>query len=207
MRRELCLCDSIPALTIMTKVIVVISHREILVPTNTGRLAAQALTNSAILIHGANNANISNDIGATACDLTPHLRPGRQALLLYPGDDAELLSPELVQHYGGQVDLVVPDGNWRKTSKMRRRIPGMVDLPTVRLAPGAPSAYRVRKETKSEGLATIEAIARALGVIEGHSQGQAQGEGSATPAIQHALEDLMRIMVERTMASRSGIAF
>lgn len=203
MRRELCLCESIPALTIMTKVIVVISHREILVPTNTGRLAAQALTNSAILIHGANST------GATACDLTPHLRPGRQALLLYPGDDAELLTPGLVQRYGGQVDLVVPDGNWRKTSKMRRRIPGMVDLPTVRLAPGAPSAYRVRKETKSEGLATIEAIARALGVIEGHGQGQSQGhgEGSATPAIQHALEDLMRIMVERTMASRSGIAF
>lgn len=193
----------------MTKVIVVISHREILVPTNTGRLAAQALTNSAILIHGANSANISNDIGATACDLTPHLRPGRQALLLYPGDDADLLTPELVQRYGGQVDLVVPDGNWRKTSKMRRRIPGMVDLPTVRLAPGAPSAYRVRKETKSEGLATIEAIARALGVIEGHGQGQSQGqgEGSGAPTIQLALEDLMRIMVERTMASRSGIAF
>jgi len=203
MRWELCLCDSIPALTIMTKVIVVISHREILVPTNTGRLAAQALTNSAILIHGANSANISNDIGATACDLTPHLRPGRQALLLYPGDDAELLTPELVQRYGGQVDLVVPDGNWRKTSKMRRRIPGMVDLPTVRLAPGAPSAYRVRKETKSEGLATIEAIARALGVIEGAGE----STGSGGPAIQHALEDLMRIMVERTMASRSGIAF
>ena len=203
MRRELCLCDSIPALTIMTKVIVVISHREILVPTNTGRLAAQALTNSAILIHGANSANISNDIGATACDLTPHLRPGRQALLLYPGDDADLLTPELVQRYGGQVDLVVPDGNWRKTSKMRRRIPGMVDLPTVRLAPGAPSAYRVRKETKSEGLATIEAIARALGVIEGVGE----STGSGGPAIQHALEDLMRIMVERTMASRSGIAF
>ncbi len=203
MRRELCLCESIPALTIMTKVIVVISHREILVPTNTGRLAAQALTNSAILIHGANSANISNDIGATACDLTPHLRPGRQALLLYPGDDAELLTPELVQRYGGQVDLVVPDGNWRKTSKMRRRIPGMVDLPTVRLAPGAPSAYRVRKETKSEGLATIEAIARALGVIEGAGE----STGSDGPAIQHALEDLMRIMVERTMASRSGIAF
>jgi len=73
--------------------------------------------------------------------------------------------------------------------------------------PGARRAYRVRKETKSEGLATIEAIARALGVIEGHGQGQAQGEGSGAPTIQLALEDLMRIMVERTMASRSGIAF
>jgi DTW domain-containing protein YfiP len=79
----------------------------------------------------------------------------------------------------------------------------MVDLPTVRLAPGAPSAYRVRKETKSEGLATIEAIARALGVIEGVGE----STGSDGPTIQHALEDLMRIMVERTMASRSGIAF
>ncbi len=186
MRVGLCLCALIPTLVISTKVIVVIAHREILVPTNTGRLAAQALPNSAILIHGANGPD------AAACDLMPHLRPGRQALLLYPGDDAELLTPDVVQRFGGMVDLVVPDGNWRKTSKMRRRIPGMLGLPTVRLAPGGPSAYRVRKETKAEGLATIEAIARALGVIE----------GDAGPAVQAALEQLMATMVERTMTSR-----
>ncbi len=194
MRLELCICDSIPTLNLLTRVIVVISHREILVPTNTGRLAVQALTNSAILIHGANDADSAGS--GAPCDLTPHLRADRQALLLYPGDDAELLTPDLVQRYGGKVDLVVPDGNWRKTSKMRRRLPGMIDLPTVRLVPGASSAYRVRKETKSEGLATIEAMARALGVIEGEREG---------PAIQRALEDLMRIMVARTMVSRGGI--
>lgn len=188
MRFAGCLCASIPSLALATKVIVVIAHREIHVPTNTGRLATQALVNSAILVHG---------IQGSICDLSVHLRPDRQALLLYPGEDAELLTSEVVQRYGGNVDLVVPDGNWRKTSKMRRRIPGMDVLPTVRLAPGAPSAYRVRRETKSEGLATIEAIARALGVIEGLDG----------PAVQTALEELMAIMVQRTMVSRSGGAF
>jgi DTW domain-containing protein YfiP len=83
----------------------------------------------------------------------------------------------------------VPDGNWRQTSKMRRRDPIMADLPCVRLPPGPPSAYRVRKETKAEGLATIEAIARTLGILEG-------------PTVQKALEDLLDLMVTRTLASR-----
>jgi hypothetical protein len=50
----------------------------------------------------------------------------------------------------------------------------------------------VRKETKSEGLATIEAIARALGIIE-------------NPDIQSQLEVLLRVMVDRVLASRGTL--
>ena len=184
MRKELCLCALVPSLVVATKVVVVIAHREIKVPTNTGRLAAQALANSAILVHGEEGK---------ICNVADHFTVGRQPLILYPGDEAEVLTPELVQRYGGKVDLIVCDGNWRKTSKMRRRISGMAGLPEVRLAPGDASAYRVRKETKNEGLATIEAIARALGVIEG-------------PEVQAALEKLTVEMVGRTLGSRGVTA-
>ncbi len=180
MRHELCICADIPALNLATRVIVVISKRELQVPTNTGRMATMALRNSALLVRG--------DL-ANPYDLAAALRPHRQPVLLYPGDDAPLLTRELVEQYGCAIDLVVPDGNWRQTSKMRKRDATMAELPIVRLPPGAPSNYRVRTERKAEGLATIEAIARALGVIEGSE-------------VQIALETLLDLMVHRTLASR-----
>jgi DTW domain-containing protein YfiP len=65
----------------------------------------------------------------------------------------------------------------------------MAGLPRLRLPAGAPSNYRVRKETKAEGLATIEAISRALGIIE-------------SPAIQIQLDALLKVMTDRTLKSR-----
>ncbi len=178
MRNELCLCASIPHLALKTKLLLVVSKREIKVPTNTGRLAAQALNNSVVLIHGDQDRPYK---------LVDHLDPTGRNLLLYPHDDAEELSVEML---GSEPwTLVVPDGNWRQTFKMRHRDPSMAALRTVKIPPGAPSQYRVRKETKPEGLATIEAIARALGIME-------------NKAVQAELEQLMHIMVTRTLLSR-----
>lgn len=179
MRQELCLCANIPELHLATKLILVMNKREIKVPTNTGRLAALALPNSVILSRGVEDAPY---------DLAEHLPQDRRSVLLYPADDAALLTPEWVAAEG-PFHLVVPDGNWRQTSKMRRRDPVMATLPCVRLPPGPPTAYHVRRETKAEGLATMEAIARALGVMEG-------------PTVQSALENLLNLMVSRTLASR-----
>ncbi|MCX7123298.1 MAG: DTW domain-containing protein, partial [Gammaproteobacteria bacterium] len=122
-------------------------------------------------------------------ELDKHISNLDGAIVLYPSDDAQLLTPEFVRTLPRPMTLVVPDGNWRQTYKMRRRDPTMAALRPVKLVPGAPSQYRVRRETKTGGLATIEAIARALGLLEG-------------PEVQVALETLMDIMVSRTMSSR-----
>jgi len=180
MRLELCICASIPSLNLDTRVVVVMSKRELITPTNTGRLASQALTNSVILVTGDQDRSFN---------LIDHLVPTRPTLVLYPSEDAPILDESFRTVLKGPVNLIVPDGNWRQTSKMRRRVPGMIDFPVVKVALGPQSAYRVRKETKAEGLATIEAIARALGVLE-------------NSAVQGTLENLMDTMVTRTMASR-----
>lgn len=180
MRFELCLCAQVRPLELATKVIVVASRRELQVPTNTGRLACQALSGSVLLARGDQDQPY---------DLREHLAPDRPSLLLYPGPEAQVLTAALVANLGGPVNLVVPDGNWRQTAKMRRRDPAMAVMPVVTLAPGEPSRYLVRRESKAAGLATIEAIARALGVLEGIG-------------VQHALEMLLAEMVSRTLASR-----
>lgn len=178
MRRELCLCADIPSLTLATKLVLIAARRELQVPTNTGRLAAQALTNSVMLTRGDRDE---------PCDLAPHLPTDGRVLLLYPAEDSIELTPAMRD--GGPYTLVVPDGNWRQTSKMRRREPLLTHVQTVTLSAGDPSAYHVRRETKAQGLATIEAIARALGVLEGD-------------AVRVSLEAVFALMVERTMASR-----
>ena len=110
-------------------------------------------------------------------------------MLLYPAPDAEVLTSDYVQTLAKPITLVVPDGNWRQANKMRRRDSVMRGMPVVKIAPGPPTQYLVRKEMHPGGMATIEAIARALGVIEGHH-------------VQKSLEDLLAIMVQRTLASR-----
>lgn len=178
MRTEICICPLIPNLDLASRLVVVMNKREIKTPTNTGRLATQALSNSVLLVTGDQDKPFV---------LNDHLLPNRPSLVLYPSEDAAILDESF--RLDGPVNLIVPDGNWRQTSKMRRRIPGMNEFPCVKVPLGKLTSYRVRKETKAEGLATIEAIARAMGILEG-------------PAVQSALEEIFDIMVTRTLASR-----
>jgi tRNA pseudouridine65 synthase len=90
------------------------------------------------------------------------------------------------------VTLVVPDGSWGQAKRAAKRIPGMAQAEMVVLAAGSPTAYRLREEPKLGGLATFEAIARALGVLE-------------SPAIQAQLEGLFATMVERTLSTRAVV--
>ena len=62
--------------------------------------------------------------------------------------------------------LIVPDGTWRKARGIVGANPVLATLPRLGLPPGEPSAYRIRKASEPGALATIEAIARALAILE-----------------------------------------
>jgi DTW domain-containing protein YfiP len=72
---------------------------------------------------------------------------------------------------------------------MGRRLPGLEHAAMVRLPEGAKTGWGVRKECHPEGLATFEAIARALGIIE-------------SAAVQESMEALFSLMVSRTLQAR-----
>jgi DTW domain-containing protein YfiP len=72
---------------------------------------------------------------------------------------------------------------------MGRRIPGLEALPRVTLVDPRPTEYKLRAEPRDGGLATIEAIARAWGILEG-------------PAIEDAMLAVFREMVSRTLHLR-----
>ncbi len=180
MHATLCICALVPTLQARTRLSLLIHYREERKPTNTGTLAARCLPGSSIGI-----------VGDRAHPLAlPLVRPGELGLLMFPAEDAVPI--ERYAASAQPVVLIVPDGNWRQAGKMRRRVPGLAELPCVTLPDTGPTAYRLRTETKDGGLATLEAIARALRVLE----------GDRGPEIEAAMLAVFDVMVERTLGSR-----
>ena len=182
MHGSLCVCGLVPRVETKTRLVLVIHRVEARKPSNTGRLAAACLPNSEVVVRG--------HAEAPSARLTPP--PGSTPLLLFPHEDAVPLGAAHASG-PGPVTLIVPDGTWRQASKVRQRVPGLRDVTCVSLPQDVPSIYRLRAEAHEHGLATLEAIARALGILEG-------------PHVRRALEHVFRAMVERTLWSRGELA-
>lgn len=180
MHASLCVCALISPTATRTRLVLVIHRREERKPTNTGRLAIECLSNSEVIVRG----HASSPSPPLTFDAST------QPLFLYPHPDAIPIA-----RFAGSdrpITLIVPDGTWRQAAKVRNRVPGLADVPCVSLEPDAPTTYRLRHETRAEGLATIEAIARAFGVLEGAH-------------VRSALETVFRAMVDRTLWSRGQL--
>lgn len=183
MHGSLCLCPLIPRIETRTRLVLVIHRYEDRKPTNTGRLATECLVNSEVLVRG------HEDRPSAPLALSPDTQP----VFLFPREDAIPLAQFAAS--ARPVTLIVPDGTWRQASKVRSRVPGLRDVPCVSIPPGERSTYRLRVDAHETGLATIEAIARAFGILEGE-----QGE-----TVQRALEWVFHAMVERTLWARGAM--
>ncbi|MGZ3438571.1 MAG: tRNA-uridine aminocarboxypropyltransferase [Polyangia bacterium] len=180
MHESLCVCSLIPRIETRTRLVLVLHRDEVRKPTNSGQLAALCLPNSEVCVRGV--------VGRPAPRFTSD--PATQPLLLYPHERA--LPIATFAQSARPITLIVPDGTWRQASKVRQRMPGLADVPCVSLPPDAPTSYRLRAEYHDDRVATLEAIARALGILEG-------------PSVREALERLFRIMVERTLWLRGTL--
>ena len=148
-----CLCPLIPSLDSRTRVLLLQHPSEVNHALNTARLAALGLTNAELIV------------GEVFEDLPTLLnRPGYQARLLFPADDAQPL--QAYRESDQPLLLVVPDGTWRKARKMLHLNPLLAALPRVTLAAGGVSRYRLRKAPGPGALSTIEAIVQALETLE-----------------------------------------
>ena len=177
MHASLCVCALVPTIPTRTRLMLVIHRVEARKPSNTGKLATLCLPNSEIVVRGHEGA-------PTAQYEAP---PDTQPLFLFPHEGAVPLA-----HFATcekPVTLIVPDGTWRQASKVRNRVPGFRNVPCVSLSHDEPSIYRLRFEAHSHGLATIEAVARAMGILEGMP-------------VRREIEHVFRVMVERTLWSR-----
>jgi len=178
MHRSLCICSMLPRLSTRTRVLVVLHQLEACKPTNTGIVAARCLTNSAVVFRGRTPA------GEEPPPLSEALAPGVQPLLLFPHDQATPL--ETWRGAQGPLALVVPDGTWSQAARTRRRVGELAAMTCVSLPETTGAVDRLRAPPRPGRLATLEAIAVALGILEGDQ-------------IAAALMRVYRIMTERTL--------
>jgi DTW domain-containing protein len=156
--RSLCICGSIPRLDLNTRVCLVVHVNELKRSSNTGRLAVKALANSEMRVRGET---------PEALDLSDLLSDRYRTFLFYPSADAVELDGALVAHDRTPIQLIVPDGTWRQARKVHTRHDELKDVPRVKIGAPNSSKFHLRAQHRPEGMATLQAVAHALGVIEG----------------------------------------
>ena len=176
----LCICEIIPKLDLKTRLLLVVHAKELKRTTNSGKLALEALPNSLLLIRGIRGNNL---------DLSEHLSEDFTSLLFYPAADAHELNAEFMKSIKKPVQLIVPDGNWRQASKVAIRHEELKNIPRVMIKKKNIAIHHLRAESSEYGMSTLEAIAKALGVIEG-------------PATEKSLMTLYEAKLKATLRGR-----
>ncbi len=160
-------------------------HRERHLTSNTANLAKLVLPNCDISMRGHPEVSFTIESLKLTADETP--------IFLFPHEDAIDLTPEFVaENRDKKFHLIVPDGTWSQAVKTYRREPGLAGIQCVKLPPGAPGRYRLRKSSDENRLSTYEAIARALGILEEDSE------------VQKKMEMVFDTMVESVIRGRTA---
>jgi DTW domain-containing protein YfiP len=182
MREEVCLCADLPRLNLATHLTVIMHAKENKKTTNTGRIACLALPNSSLHFRGVKDSPLDNDL-ILKSDYVP--------MLLTLNERSQVLTKEMVEKINKPIQLIVPDGNWRQANKMGHREKALKDILWVKIDSQDIDSERtrMRREHSKEGMSTLEAIAKALGVIEGSQ-------------IETVLDDLYVTMTQRTISTR-----
>lgn len=168
-----CFCSAIVPIAARTQIVLVMHRQELQKPTNTGRLLVKTLPHVRVVTRAVRDPE----------PLT--FEEGARPLVLHPAAHREIAPSDA----HARTVLVVPDGTWSQSRRMLSRDPGLMNADRVRLPPGAESIYLLRKAPHPDHLCTLEAVARALAVLEGK-------------AVEDALLALLRVMVERGMRTR-----
>jgi len=152
--------------------------------SNTGRLALRALVNSEMRVRGETRETL---------DLSDLLTDRYRTFLFYPTVDAVELDHELVAQDRTPIQLIVPDGTWRQARKVHSRHHELKDVPRVKISAPDISKFHLRAQHRPEGMATLQAIAHGLGVIEGD-------------LVKAQLMKLYDLRVERTLRARGWLS-
>ncbi len=196
MHVPLCLCATWPTIETTTRLLLVMHIREWPQPSNTGRVAWRTMPRCELTIYGRwqGRAPIEGPEGELPdFDETRWAAdPSEQTLLLHPSPDAVPISE--VPRDGRPLLLIVPDGTWRQTSRIARRIDDACDVQRVSLSVSKTRTSGVlRQPPTDQHLGTGEAIVSALDAL---------GEPDSAMQLQRAV----RTMVDRSLFVRGKIA-
>jgi DTW domain-containing protein YfiP len=152
---DFCACAELPVVEARTRVVLLQHPREARLAICSARLTRIALARAEL-----HRGVVFED--------DPHVRaaaaiPG--AALLFPGEGA---TPAEALRAAPPPVLFVIDGTWVQAEKMLKVNPTLAALPRVLVRAAEPSGYGALRREPEEGfLSTAEAVAHALGALEG----------------------------------------
>lgn len=170
--RGLCLCAEVRPVETRTRFLILRHLNEARRRTNSARIAALGLANCELLDRREKFDRIE-------------FEPPPGAWVLFPN------APPPMEGQKPPDVLIVLDGTWREAKRMFARVPALQLLPRLSLPPPPPTP-RLRVPP-AYGMATLECIAYAVGLLE--------GEEKSKP-----LHDLFALFVDRSRegARRAG---
>ncbi|MFM8275193.1 MAG: tRNA-uridine aminocarboxypropyltransferase [Gemmata sp.] len=154
----LCVCAHAPRIFTRTPVVVIAHVRDLGRTSNTVRLLSLAVPGVTVVPHGASPA---------PTELAPHVPAGATPIVLFPGHGARPLTHQLLATLPYPPALIAPDGNWRQASRMVKRVPLLAGAVKVALPDRAFAGMAARRNQAGHQMSTFEAVAQALGVLEG----------------------------------------
>ncbi len=180
---SLCFCEHIIEHQTLSRISIIMHHREEHLTSNTAKLATLTLTNATIFPRGLPQ----NPFSLSQLKLEEGVLP----LYLFPDEDAIVLDKEFTNLHPGPYHLIIPDGTWGQAKKVRRREPGLSQLMCVKLPDEVKGEYKLRRSVRDDGVCTFEAMAYALSTLENE-------------AVSQDLLRQFRIMNNRVAKSRSA---
>jgi DTW domain-containing protein YfiP len=154
-------CVYAPRVKVRTPLLLVVHVHDLGRTSNTARLLTLAIRGDAAIVrHG---------VFPAPADPAPHVPAGATPVVLFPGHGAKPLTPELVASLPSPPALVVSDGNWKQASRMVKRLPLLAGAVKVALPDRAFAGAALRRNTTEHYMSTYEAVAQALGLLEGEA--------------------------------------
>lgn len=143
-----CVCKALPKVDNRTEVVILRHETEAKKSTGTARIAELVLGRVRVLPHSVKPE-----------ELEPLLL---DCWLLYPtGSERPAVTPP--------ERLIVLDGTWVQSRHMLKKMPRLAELPWLSLPAKATAPRRLRSSPDHDARATLEAIADALELLEGHA--------------------------------------
>lgn len=180
---SLCFCAHVSPQKTRTRVVVLQHPREAKVPLGTLRMVQLSLPEAVV----RRGVDFNHDPVVEAL-----YREEPSPYVLYPGADARDLS-EIPP--GEPITLIAIDGTWSQAKALLRHNPRLAALPRVAFTPGSPSIYRIRRQPAEHCVSTLEALARALDLLEGPSPGHF--ESALLAPLRALVSDQLRLTAER----------
>lgn len=157
LRREICICLILPSVKTKTEFLILRHIREARHPGNTGRLVTLAMPNARIIDCGGGDRIGLPFLMAAGITL-------ESTWLLWPDgpclrhDEPDATPPRRI---------VVLDATWHQARRLFRHTPLLQAMPRLSLPEPSRDRQRLRKQRRTDGMSTLEAVAAAVALLEG----------------------------------------